>query len=74
MLDSNTGWFYMAWKPENDSQHNIPAPGGGYFSNSEWASYTDEIMLINLLAIGSPTNNVSPDTFYKWEREKGTYA
>ncbi len=74
MLDQDSKWFYMAWKPENDLQHNIPAAGGGYFSASEWNYYTDEIILINLLAIGSPTNNVSSDTFYRWAREKGTYG
>ncbi|ODS36940.1 MAG: hypothetical protein A7315_04445 [Candidatus Altiarchaeales archaeon WOR_SM1_79] len=74
MLDPSSGQFYMAWKPENDPQHNIPAASGGYFSNSEWNYYTGEIILINLLAIGSPTNNVSSDTFYRWAREKGNYS
>jgi hypothetical protein len=39
-----------------------------------WNYTTDEILMINLLAIGSPTHGVSPDTFFVWKREPGTYG
>jgi hypothetical protein len=60
--------------------------GYGYFSGNVitgtlaiteptiWNYYTDEILLINLLAIGSPIHGVSPDTFFAWERESGNYG
>jgi hypothetical protein len=60
--------------------------GHGYFSGNVitgtpliteptiWNYTTDEILLINLLAIGSPTHGVSPDTFFAWKRESGTYG
>ena len=35
--------------------------------------YTDEIVLLSLLAIGSPTYPVSPEAFYAWMRRKGSY-
>ncbi len=48
-------------------------PERGIF-NTYWSYYTDEILLINLLAIGSPSHSVSPDTFYSWVRAKDKYA
>ncbi len=60
--------------------------GHGYFSGewitdtappaahpTTWDYYTDEILLINLLAIGSPTHSVPATTFWAWTREQGTY-
>ncbi len=59
--------------------------GAGYYSGrsitgtgslidpTTWDYYTDEILLINLLAIGSPTHNVPVDTFWAWAREVGGY-
>jgi hypothetical protein len=38
-----------------------------------WDYYTDEILLINLLAIGSPTHSVPADTFTAWTRATGKY-
>jgi len=52
--------FYLGWSPENK------------FSG-HWDFTTDEVILINLLAIGSPTHPVATDVFYAWERELGTY-
>ena len=76
MLNPSNQLFYMAWKPENetDSSHTIPAPGGGNFSESQWNYYTDEIILINLLAIGAPTHPVNANTFYKWNRTRDNYG
>lgn len=75
------GRFYLGWKPEPecDEDYQIPAPGGGCFSGTlaepaTWDYYTDEAILINLLAIGSPTHPVPSDVFYAWRRQWGTYA
>jgi hypothetical protein len=70
--------FHMAWKPEFSACCQVPAPGGGYFDGvpanpTTWDYYTDEILLINLLAIGSPAHPVPTDTFAAWRRESGTY-
>ena len=56
-LDPEVGLFFGAWTPEQG------------FSDWHWDYYTDEIMLINLLAIGSSNYAVSPETFYAWKRE-----
>ena len=77
MLDSGNNLFYMAWKPECGPGYEIPAPGGGCFTSKNdgsplyWDYYTDEVILINLLAIGSPTHPVPPEVFYAWTREWG---
>jgi hypothetical protein len=55
-LDPQTNLFYGAWTPEQG------------FTDWKWDYYTDEIILISLLAIGSPTHPVSPDVFYAWKR------
>lgn len=67
--------------------YEIPAgtSGAGYFSGdvdtrsgqespTTWDYYTDEILLINLLALGSPSHGVPSDTFWAWKRELGTYG
>lgn len=61
---------------EFDAPYQIPAPGGGYFSGTltdpaTWDYYTDEAILINLLAIGSPIHPVPSEVFYAWAREWG---
>lgn len=53
--------FSMGWSPERG------------FLEAYWDYYTDEIIIISLLAIGSPTHPVSPDVFYAWTRHKGSY-
>ncbi len=67
--------FFQAWSPVHvPNKFEIEAPGGGYFSNFadgrplQWDYSTDEVMLINILAIGSPTHPVSKEVFYAWER------
>ncbi|MBS1802032.1 MAG: twin-arginine translocation signal domain-containing protein [Acidobacteria bacterium] len=47
--------FSMGWKPESG------------FLDARWEHYC-ELMMIYLLAIGSPTHPVSPDTWKAWER------
>ncbi len=54
--------FSMGWSPERG------------MLESYWDYYTDEVIIINLLAIGSPTHPVPPDAFYAWVRNKGSYG
>ncbi len=49
--------FSMGWKPESG------------FLKSRWGQYS-ELMMINLLALGSPTHAVSSDTWKAWTRPK----
>lgn len=60
-LDKAANLFFMGWTPEK-----------GYLK-WRWNVYTDEVMLLSLLAIGSPSHPVSPDVFYAWLRKKGSY-
>jgi hypothetical protein len=53
--------FSMGWKPESG------------FLPQRWDHYC-ELMMIYLLAIGSPTHPVSPDTWKAWSRPPITYA
>lgn len=50
-----------------------PAPAGKRWEY--WGFYCDEILLINLLALGSPSAAFRPpaETFYKWTRKKDSY-
>ncbi|RLC72575.1 MAG: hypothetical protein DRI52_03330 [Chloroflexi bacterium] len=57
----NYNQFYMGWTPENG------------FLPYHWDYATDESILIDLLAIGSPTHPVPPDVFYAWQRHRCTY-
>ncbi|MCP5019201.1 MAG: hypothetical protein GY938_28550 [Ketobacter sp.] len=71
--------FYLAWKPAMETGFEIPAPDGGYFAGTladptTWEYYTDEILLINIMALGSPTHAVITDTFTAWTREQGSYG
>jgi hypothetical protein len=59
--DFESDLFHMAWTPE----------AGFYYC---WDYYTDEAVLICLLAIGSPAFPVSSDCFYSWAREEGSYG
>ncbi len=53
--------FSMGWSPERG------------FLDSYWDFYTDEAILISLLAIGSPTYPVDPEVFYSWTRHSAAY-
>ena len=79
------GWK-PEWHPEDgcgqpDAAYQI-TDTVGHFSGSisgtkeiplTWDYTTDEAILINLLAIGSPTHPVPVDVFYAWERNVGDY-
>ena len=54
--------FSMGWSPERG------------MLESYWDYYTDEIIIIDLLAIGSPTHPVPPEAFYTWARNKSSYG
>jgi hypothetical protein len=70
-----------------DDCYEVPDGGAppGYFSGNltagsppitdptTWDYYTDEILLLNLLAMGSPTHPVPAETFFAWPRVEGTY-
>lgn len=58
--DPSVNQFYLGWSPE-----------GGFVGH--WDVSTDEVMLINLLAVGSPTHPVPANCFYAWTRDTGTY-
>ncbi|MCX7599487.1 MAG: hypothetical protein N2512_11580, partial [Armatimonadetes bacterium] len=61
MLDASRKVFWMGWQPER-----------GFFGS--WDYYTDEALLISLLAVGSPTHPVAPDVAWAWKRERGSYG
>jgi hypothetical protein len=52
--------FSMGWKPESG------------FLDARWSHYC-ELMMIYLLAIGSPTHPVDPATWNAWQRQTITY-
>jgi hypothetical protein len=54
--------YSMGWSPENG------------FLDSYWDYYTDEGILVTLLAIGSPSEPAPPEVFYAWARHKGSYG
>jgi hypothetical protein len=79
--------FHDCQASSGDNCYEIPAgpSGAGYFSGdvdasggqerpTTWDYYTDEILLINLLALGSPSHGVPGDTFWAWKREAGAYG
>ena len=53
--------YSMGWSPERG------------FLESYWDYYTDEVVLITLLAIGSPAHPAPPEVFYAWARNKDAY-
>jgi hypothetical protein len=59
MLDAARKQFWMEWRP-----------GRGYAAH--WDYYTDEAVLVTLLAIAS--GDISTNVFYAWKREVGTYG
>ncbi len=58
--DTEVNQFHLGWSPEN-----------GFVGH--WDVFTDEVMLINILAVGSPTHPVPSNCFYAWSRDTGTY-
>lgn len=81
-LDAARQRFYLGWKPEearasdseNGGPYEVPDAGGwGAYSGtlaapSTWDVYTDEALMIALLAIGSAAHPVSPGVWCTIER------
>lgn len=73
ILEPNSGQFYWAWVPEERPGYQIPAPGGGFFSGTPGNPatidlYTDEALIISILAVGSKTHPVPVSVYCAWER------
>jgi hypothetical protein len=68
------GLFHRAWKPECGGDYSVADPDGGCFAAGSWDYTTDEVILIDLLAIGAPDFSVPPDVFYAWQRVPGSYG
>jgi hypothetical protein len=60
MLNGDKYLLSHGWRPEN-----------GWIPN-RWHDYSEE-MILYLLAIGSPTHAISPESWYAWERTWYTY-
>lgn len=60
LLSSDKRYISMGWSPEH----------GKLAAN--WESYC-ELMILYLMAIGSPTHPVSPDLWHTWKRPVGEY-
>src|SRR3990167_5866438 len=57
-FDSANDRFYHAWKSTCTSGFGVSTPdGNGCLSNQQWDRPTDEIILINLLALAKDPNN-----------------
>jgi len=61
MLNGDPNLLSHGWKPES-----------GFIAH-RWNHYS-EIALLYLLAIGSPTHPIKPDSWYAWKREWITYG
>jgi hypothetical protein len=59
----NIGFFSGEWVTQTNA-----------FTPTTWDYYTDEILIINMLALGSPAHSVPQDTFARWDRQTGTYG
>ena len=83
MLEPNSNQFYWAWKPAGDPYHadcqipdnDDPNLVTGFYSGKPGDPgtidiYTDEAVLVCLLAIASPNpdHRVPIDVFYAWQR------
>jgi hypothetical protein len=61
MLDAHTHRLSHGWRPET-----------GFLKNT-WDTYSEHLIL-DLLAVGSPTHPVAPREWLAWRRERITYA
>ena len=60
MLNGHPTLLSMGWHPESG------------FIKSRWDTYSEHTMLY-LLAIGSPTRSITPDSWYWWSRDWNVY-
>lgn len=79
MLEATSGQFYLSWKPKEERDgppYEIPdAFGEGEYSGTltpvrpfTLDFYTDEALIVSLLALGSKTQEVPPGVYCAWER------
>lgn len=61
MLDQNSGFLRMAWKPESG------------FSLAAWVDYRENVLL-HLLALGSPDHPIPAETWFRFARDAITFA
>jgi hypothetical protein len=61
MLNGNPYLLSHGWRPETG------------FISSRWDTYSEHALLY-FLAIGSPTNSISPEAWYAWKRDFITYG
>ncbi|MCB0545405.1 MAG: T9SS type A sorting domain-containing protein, partial [Saprospiraceae bacterium] len=60
MVDSTNHQFYLGWTPETQQ-----------FTSNHVDGYTDEALLVDILALGSSTHPVTMDTYHARERKSG---
>lgn len=60
MLNGHPTLLAMGWRPESG------------FIKSRWDDYSEHLILY-LLAIGSPTHPIAPDSWYAWKRNWNRY-
>lgn len=69
-------WDFFLDKDENSEHwmqfHHGWTPEEGLTDNY-WDYYTDETLLLDLLAIGAPAYQVPPGIFYRFQRREGKY-
>ena len=56
MLDKNSGFLWMAWKPESG------------FSQAQWVDYRENVLL-HILALGSPERPIPAETWFRFARD-----
>ncbi len=61
MLNGDPLLLSHGWNPEDG------------FLKARWAKYS-EFTIIYILAIGSPTHGIKPESWYAWERPENVYA
>lgn len=75
-FDSTNNRFHHAWKSDCSPGFGVSAPDGdGCLSNQRWDRPTDEIILVNLLALTKDPNNEGfKRSLYAWPRVVRSYG
>ncbi len=66
--------FLLTEQPEHAMHVSMGWNPRSGFLDSYWDVYSDETMLVDLLALGSPSHALAPEVFYAWDRKKGNYG
>ncbi|MBN1492743.1 MAG: hypothetical protein JW938_01200 [Candidatus Omnitrophica bacterium] len=73
-LNRTSQQYHMGWKPESSRDYTIYAQGG-FLSNARYNVYSDEILLIAILALGNhPQDEDVLRSFYAFARDKKSYT